>query len=743
MKYSSLPQTEVRWAQKFFSTLLVGLLVLGSAQAAQEGTQGQQEGEQQAQPQEQQDQGNTAQSSMVMQFQDTEAEFRILPVIDTLVANDESETTLVALLSTVDGSPIEGQRVRFVVDEGNAFLGEADGNNVAADAEEVGNGVYTARLRAGTVEGQAQVSAVWVSSPDASLPEVTTSVSLVTADQLMVEVDDKVLLADGSDEATIIAYLKDGLNRPVNNANVTFRLLSGSGTLRPAAAEGVNGRYAAVYRAGTTPGQAEVEVALPTNTQMLRNTVSFEIVKATELSAEAFPTRVARRTGAATQLAHTSTILVPVRDGDGDLVRGLTSTELVAQVISGPGEVTGPEEVILASGDRSGIYKFTFVAGETTSESTVMITNLSSPTLASTEVTVETVTQVNPSRLDEVRVLSFADEPFYADGASQTALLLFAADRNGNAVSGLGQNLDVSVVNGQGQVEGVGTELGNLTQASGTGVYLTTFTAGKGSSGMTSNLRTTFTNDDGTIETQEVGVQAAPLESPRIVIFPSRVPSGQDSVASIDIFDFDSRSIDQLSMAGLMAVDSNVRYRANVINGPGRIDEQVTNSGSGLDLVADDNVSTATFDFGQQASGAAQDSTLRVIDLAASGFPATDAPLEIGQETEITAVTSPTILDQGDTIQVIAFARDEFGLPAVGHELAVTVTSGSAEALNGGRLLDNGSAVGGFLDPYGEDGMYVGAIRATGTTGGTVDVTVTDLTSPNQPEATLQIEVGK
>lgn len=252
MKYSSSPQTQVRWVQKLSSTLLVGLLAFSSAQAAQEGTQGQQEGEQ-AQPQEQQDQGNTAQSSMVMQFQNTEAEFRILPVIDTLVANDDSETTLVALLSTVDGSPIEGQRVRFVVDEGNAFLGETGSNNVAADAEEVGNGVYTARLRAGTVEGQAQVSAVWVSSPDASLPEVTTSVSLVTADQLMVEVDDEVLLADGSDEATIIAYLKDGLNRPVNNANVTFRLLSGSGNLSPAAAEGVNGRYAAVYRAGTTP----------------------------------------------------------------------------------------------------------------------------------------------------------------------------------------------------------------------------------------------------------------------------------------------------------------------------------------------------------------------------------------------------------------------------------------------------------------------------------------------------------
>ncbi len=680
---------------------------------------------------------------MTMAFESSQAEFRIASTLDTLVADDESQTTVLALLSTEDGNTITGERVRFVVQSGNAFFGDT-GKSVTVDAEEVGNGVYAARMRAGNVEGPVTVAAIWVSAPGSTLPQVTTSVDLVTANDLTVEVEDDVLLDDGQDNSTIIAYLKDGLNRPVNNANVTFRLLRGSGTLSPVATRGSNGRYAAVYQAGTTTGDAEIEVALPTNTQMLRQTVTISVVEATSLEAEAFPTQIARRTDdGAIEQAHTSTILVPVRDGDGDLVRGLGAGDLVAQVVSGPGTVMGPEEVILADGKRAGVYKFTFASSGTTGSSTVRVTNLSSPSQVSADATVETVTQVNPSRVNSLQVRTYADDPFYADGGSDAAFFLLAADRSGNAVPSLGRDLDIDVVGGQGSVSGVGTELGNLAARSvGSGIYVATYRSGSSALDTNAQLRATFVNDDGTIITEEMDVNATPLGSPRIVIFPESIPADRSALATIDIFDFDARSLSDLQAAGLMNVQADSRYRVNLVSGPGTIEEG--GARNTYDLVSNDSVSTSVFEVGGTlAAGSDQNVDIRVIDLAASGYPATEASLDLGQNTTLEAVTVPEIVDQGDTLEIIVFAFDEFGKPATGHDLTMTVTSGSAQGLNNGRLIDNGSSVEGYRDPFANDGMYVGALAATGAQGDTIDLTITDLTSPNQPETTLTITVGE
>lgn len=687
----------------------------------------------------------------------SDADLRLMTAVDTLVADGESETTLLALLSTEDGSPIEGERVRFILQDGNAFLGER-GNEVAVDAEELANGLYFTKLRAGTVEGSVTISAVWVSAPDSPLPQTDVSIDLVTAETLRVEVDDEVVLGDAQDEATIIAYLLDGLNRPVNNADVTFRLVSGSGTVVEESDEGVNGRYAATYRPGNTPGEAAIEVALPTNTQTLREEVTIEIVEAVAMDAFAFPEVVGRRSsGQDEQLYNTATILVPVRDGDGDLVRNLEPTELVAQVVEGPGEVIGPVEIELANGQASGVYKWTFIADGTTGSSTIRVINLDSPSRAVAETTVETVTQVNPSRTELVEIFTIADDPFYSDGASQAAVIMFAADRSGNAVTGLGDDLEVNIIKGQGSLNGVGVELGNLagTQAAttdaeqssassdlGSGVYLATLTSGVGGVSDTTLLRATFVNSDGTIETQEHDVALEPLGAPRIVVFPERIPASRNAVATIDVFDFDTRGLDDLNTQGLVAARSDVRYRVEIDEGPGRITGQVENRASDMDLIADDNVSTAVFE-SDQASGADQETILTVIDLAASGYPQQDATVEIGQAVSLTALQQPLILDQGDDIQIIAFAQDEFGLPALDHDLRITVVSGSGQVLDGGRMVDNGVDVEGFKDPFENDGMYVGAVRATGTTGDNITVRITDLTSPDQPEIELDIEVGE
>lgn len=682
-------------------------------------------------------------SSMTMAFQGTQADFRIFSALDTLIADNDSETTVVALLSTEDGNTISGERIRFVVESGNAFFGDT-GKVVTVDAEEVGEGVYSARLRAGVVEGPVSVTAIWVSAPDVSLPEVSTSVDVVTASDLAVEVEDDVLLNDGQDNSTIVAYLKDGLNRPVNNANVTFRLVSGSGALTPVPvrANNSNGRYAAVYEAGTSTGQAEIEVALPTNTQMLRSSVTISVVEATTLEAEAFPAQVARRTGDNIQQSNTATILVPIRDGDGDLVRGLSGTDLVAQVVSGPGSVTGPEEIVLANNQRSGVYKFTFTSAETTGTSTVRVTDLSSPSQVNVDTDVETVTQTNPSRVNSAELFTYADDPFYADGGSSATLLILAADRSGNAVTNLGRNLEISVTEGQGTVSGVGTELGNLAASgAGTGIYLATYLSGSSAADTTAQLRTTFVNNDGTIINEEMEVNATPLGSPRVVIFPDRIPSGQSKVSTIDVFDFDARSLADLQTAGLMSAGSDSRYRVNLVSGPGTISETST---SAFDLVDGDSISTSVYESDSAMQpGPNQEVAIRVIDLAASGYPATEASLNLGQTTNLRAITVPTLVDQGDTIEIIVFAQDEFGLPAVRHELALTVTSGSGQALGNGRLIDNGSTLEGYRDPFANDGMYIGALRATGAQADTINVTITDLSAPDEPEVTLSVEVGQ
>jgi adhesin/invasin len=612
---------------------------------------------------------------------------------------------------------------------------------VAVNATEIDNGLYVTKVRAGTVEGPISISAVWVSSPQSPLPQETVNLELVTADTLTVELDDPVVLGDAQDEATIIAYLLDGLDRPVNNADVTFRLIDGSGTIIERSTEGRNGRYAATFRPGRTPGTARIEVALPTNTQTLREEVEIEIVESATFEALAFPTRVARRLGSEqVTLENTATILVPIRDGDGDLVRGLDNTELVAQVMNGPGEVIGPVEILLDNNNRSGVYKFSFIAGETTGQSTVRVLNIESPSQSQADVVIDTVTEVNPSRTEGVQMFAFADDPFYADGASQGLLVMLAGDRSGNAVTGLGEELEVIITEGQGFLSGVGAESANLSSAVGSGIYLSTFTAGTSGIETGSDIRATFLNADGTIQEQEIQVDMEPLGSPRIVVFPPRIPSSREARATIDVFDFDTRGLEDLNLAGLAAANSDVRYRVDIVGGPGNITHEVDNSGGPDDLVADDNVSTAVFEV-TAASGAEQETTFTVIDLAAAGYPTEEAMLEFGTTTTLRATTSPIILDQGDTIEVIAFAQDEFGLPAVGHDLRMTVVSGSAQVLNGGQMIDSGLEVGTFMDPFQDDGMYIGALRATGTTGGTVVVRITDITSPNQPELELDIEV--
>ncbi len=671
--------------------------------------------------------------------------FEVVSVVEELPADGESATTLVAFLADASGRTFDGEVVRFTLqrgvgvlsapalgsDMGGAAPGEAVGRgplveNTSVAGRNLGNGVYVARYRAGAVPGRVRIGAVWLSAADAPLPRAFTEIQLVAAQSLSLRVDDDVLLADGKDQATIIAYVQNALGRPAVGERVTFRVIRGAGELEFLGEK--NGRYAAVYTAGTTPGEAVIEVALPTIARPLRKRVTISAVEAARLEARVFPRQVARRVvQGSVRARHTATVLVAVRDGDGHLVRGLGPRDLVAQVVRGPGSISEGREVRLANGEGAGVYAFTFLASTVNGTSTVQVANLASPGAPTVEVRVRTAPQVSAGLAERFEFEVYADDPFYADGQSQALVVAMAADRGGGAVEGL--DLDFVITEGRGEVVARAVELENLADGVGTGVYTTTVTAGQAATGARTRVRAIAVNRSGSVVTGGVVVRSDPLGTPRVVVFPERIPANRSSRAVIDIFDFEAESLE----------DPGGRYRVQVLSGPGRIVAEARNDGNGLDFVADDNVHTALYE--ATARAVAQLVRLRVTDVVPGGYPSVQGTLRLGQATVLKGFVVPREVSRGEEVQVIVLARDEFGLPAVGHDLLLSVVDGSGAVVARGRMVDDGGRVGGYADAYANDGVYVGAFRASAIASREVTLRITDATPSSQPTLNLRVRV--
>ncbi|PJF41268.1 MAG: hypothetical protein D6737_05090 [Chloroflexi bacterium] len=728
--------------------------------------------------------------------------FRVEAAQTRLVADGGSVTTLLAFLSSQDGEGISGERIRFVVESGVATFIDPTVNIEQLDLEarkmlpgnityetgnDIGNGVYLARLRSSETAGNVQVSAQWLTSPESPVPQVSTNIELVTAEQLIVRVDDNEILADGVDSAVIIAYVLDGLNRPVQGADVTFRILDGAGEIQEldfipdlggdVVVDGARGRYAALYRSPRTPGTATIEVSLPTITNPIRTMVTIEAVEASTLSGFAFPERVARLLPPPNTLTreNISTILVVLRDGEGELVPGMENA-LEADVISGPGEMQSntPVEIKYADGTGSGVYQFAFKATEITGESIIEVTNREAPSVPRVQFTVRTVTETSPGIIDQADMRVFSEEPFFSDGGTLALLVAIAADEDGNIVnippdqqqflllSGRGtlvgcETNDPSVPSTSGRVcdnppidSGMtsGDELQSVVPGiGGTGIYLTNFRAGNANTDIITNVRAVFSTNAGDVVTQTTGINLNAVELPEIVIFPERIPAGQNARAIIDIFDVNDEPFD---LGGLIS-----RYDVQIEEGPGEILRTVNINGVPIDLSPksngvypdyqrNDNHSGAIFEV-QSTTPASQDIIFNIVDDLVAGNPTTESVLQIGDETQIRVVVSPDPADAGDVIEVVAFAEDEFGLPAKGHELLITVVSGSANLVMSGQMFDDGTTEvsPGISDVIANDGVYVGAIRTTGVAHGILTIRVTDLTPPTQPATEIQIPIAQ
>jgi len=718
---------------------------------------------------------SSTQAQDAIQIGSQSYDFRIIAANQELVADGISETTLIAFLSSAEGSSLNDERIRFTLQDGHAFLNAPSAGRgfstssgssrvfstndddliLAVDGINIGNGIYAARLRSSDTAGSVTIAAEWTNAPLDEVPRASTTIRLIAAEELMVRVDNPTILAEGEEEATIIAYVLDGLGRPVRDANVTFRLLDGAGTLdvvdnrnrsfggRDVIVDGEAGRYAAIFRPANTPGQAVIEVSLPTITEPISETVMIEVVDASSLEATIFPEQVSRDTNNRSNSVNTATILVAVRDGDGDLVSGLRNNDLQAQIIRGPGEVDGPTEIRLDGRNDSGVYQFTFEADNTTGESIIQITNLNVPSRPSTEVTVNTVSQLQAGVVDEIRLVTFADEPFFANDENRALVVAFLADSDGNAPNpDLDIDVEFDLVQGQGEIEERADELRTRGSINESGIFITTFTVGNVKRDSSARIRALATTDDNRVITETAMIAVQALQAPEVVVFPSSIPSARESRVVIDIFDINNQDSDDFNF-------NRDRYEVDIISGPGDIRRTPSNRGNSPDLVSDDNISSTLLEVDEDVAAASQDIIFNVIDESIVGFQLTEGMLTIGEETNLRAFAAPNTVEPGTEFQIMAVATDAFGFPVIEHNLRMTVISGSATLIDGGEMVDDGGRVGGRIggrlgdmeDAFRDDGVYVGVVRAAGVADENIRLRITDLTAPSQPSVDIEVNV--
>ncbi|PJF41266.1 MAG: hypothetical protein CUN54_01905, partial [Phototrophicales bacterium] len=340
-------------------------------------------------------------------------------------------------------------------------------------------------------------------------------------------------------------------------------------------------------------------------------------------------------------------------------------------------------------------------------DSVIRITNTSAPSIPSTEVTVTTTTEIGRSVIDRVEMLSFSEEPFYTDGVARALVLAVAADEDGNIPTDKPLEPDFLIINGQGSVapDRMAQQLdtrGNLD----TGIFVTTYTPDNRNLDSLTSIRSIFSSVDADVVTATTEISLTALAAPDVIIFPNPIPAGRDFGAFIDIFDVNDQFV---------AFNGVSRYMLSIESGPGSVTDansvggppdpipNVDAMGQLLDsnnavvmdaagnpiLITDgnpnvenflDNMSSGQYSISRD-EGSNQDVTFSISDDAVAGNPTTQAVLSIGQDAVVRAVVSPDPADAGEDIQVIAFVEDEFGLPALNHDLRITIVSGSANVL--------------------------------------------------------------
>ncbi|MBI3963118.1 MAG: hypothetical protein HY335_10210 [Deinococcus sp.] len=674
----------------------------------------------------------------------------------SLSADGHSQATIMAYLADADGNPMPRETVRFAIVQGTGSLAEAElGRDVSADRlgalagaalsagpEEyvvqglsLGDGRYVARYQAGTTSQPVVIEAVWTSTNEDFLPAAEVVIDLRSPDVLSVFVDDEVLSATGQEQATVIGYLQDVDGRPVDGAQVNFNIVEGTGQLIAARELGIaqgGGRYAAVYQAGTAPGIVVIEVTVVDADVLLSEIVEIELKEATDLEVFVFPETVQRlptfQGPGSTEitLANTATVVVAVRDNEGDLVRGLGPRDLIAEVALGPGTMTDMREILSPTGEGTGVYYATYIASRAEDIATILVTNLSSPgnPQAAVEVLSLSSTGVTGGVASDMLLLAFTDDIYDASSSSPPSLLLaVVANSDGNPVDGLAP--EVAVLEGVGATSQEMMELPNLAIGGSTGVYRAGYLAASVAEVTDTLIRARVESPNGpTIASDDV-VTVDPVLEPIAIVFPPFLPGDATSLATVDVFNLND------------IVPDNLRYNLEIAEGSGEVVFRPANSGENGDLVAGDKIATGVY----RAGAGGTVTTLEITDTSAAGLPAALADVDVGAPTILTVFAFPGISGLGESVAIEIYANDEFGDPLAGHQIRVDVVEGSATVGNNGWAVDDGVGMGVVQDAYANDGVYVVEVIISPAATGPILLRITDTTDPLQPSNEVDIDV--
>jgi adhesin/invasin len=641
--------------------------------------------------------------------------FEIFPVLDTLPADGEAVTTLVATLVDEDGTPIDGQELLFSIEAGDAYFGGASRRDLVTDAEDEGGGVYAATLTAGTEAGEVSVAALWVGAPQDTVPEVTANIELVDARVVTLAADDLDVAEHGA-EVSIFAFVLDELGRPIEDADLEFDIVQGDGKIRQRARGGELARYATVFEV-TEPGLVEIEV-VDTGFPQARESITLDVLRASTVEAFAFPEQIERRSrGRVPAAENTAAIVVILRNGEGELLRGLEDGDLIAEVVSGPGSVGEFEEIALSSRRGAGVYVFSFTSSEEEGETEVRILQPGSG--VETTIMVDTVGSLEVGNLEEASLKLFSDEPLRA--GDDALLLALAQDASGNPVRRL--RSDFVLEEEYGEFPSLPSEL-RLRPARSTGLYFVPVSTAFLPE-VSTQAEVIFLDRGDAAVAGSLSVDLADFPPPEITVFPERISS------------VGAAAVDFRSEAPVADTRAAPRFEL-VTSAPLIVGGGVDNDGRPPDLIVGDRVSSGLVEIAE-GSGVVDEQTITVVvhDTWSAQQDSYELELVVGEQFEIDASSVGGANRRGDVVQIIAFVRDHFGRPALEHELILNVVEGYGRVLADSTMIDDGGRLEGLKDPIRNDGMYVGAVEVLAP--GPLTVRITDFTVPSLPSTVVDI----
>ena len=166
----------------------------------------------------------------------------------TIVANGTSTSTVTATLG-FDGVPLPGQTVTFSASDRGIHFGPTVDNF---------DGTYTSTLTSSTAVGTPTITAASLWAGVAASGQATLTQTAGPAKNITLSLEPRSIIANGSSYTAAIATVVDAYGNPVPTDTVVFS----SSDRREAVLEvedNGNGRYSALIRSSTSPGQVAIE----------------------------------------------------------------------------------------------------------------------------------------------------------------------------------------------------------------------------------------------------------------------------------------------------------------------------------------------------------------------------------------------------------------------------------------------------------------------------------------------------